>query len=53
MKLTPKQIERLVRLGELVHTECKDARGGLPNQGRNRRGGMGSVFCEYGRERLR
>ena len=31
MKLTSKQIERLVRHGELVHTECKDASGGLPN----------------------
>ena len=31
MKLTAKQIERLVRQGEVVHTECKDASGGLPD----------------------
>ncbi len=31
MKLTTKQIERLVGQGEVVHTECKDASGGLPD----------------------
>ena len=31
MKLTAKQIERLVTQGEMVHTECKDACGGLPD----------------------
>ena len=31
MKLTAKQIERLVKQGEVVHTECKDAFGGLPD----------------------
>ncbi len=31
MKLTAKQIERLVKQGEVVHTECKDASGGLPD----------------------
>ena len=31
MKLTAKQIERLVKLGEVVHTECKEASGGLPD----------------------
>ena len=31
MKLTAKQIERLVKQGEVVHTECKDAAGGLPD----------------------
>ena len=31
MKLTTKQIERLVKQGEVVHTECKDASGGLPD----------------------
>ena len=31
MKLTAKQIERFVRQGEVVHTECKDASGGLPD----------------------
>lgn len=31
MKLAVKQIERLVRQGEVVHTECKDASGGLPD----------------------
>lgn len=31
MKLTARQIERLVKHGEVVHTECKDASGGLPN----------------------
>ena len=31
MKLAAKQIERLVKQGEVVHTECKDASGGLPD----------------------
>ena len=31
MKLTARQIERLVKQGEIVHTECKDASGGLPD----------------------
>ena len=31
MRLTAKQIERLVKQGEVVHTECKDASGGLPD----------------------
>ena len=31
MKLTSKQIEYLVKQGELVHAECKDASGGLPD----------------------
>ena len=31
MKLTAKQIARLVKQGEVVHTECKDASGGLPD----------------------
>ena len=31
MKLTAKQIERLVKQGEVVHTECKDASGWLPD----------------------
>ena len=31
VKLTARQIERLVKQGEVVHTECKDASGGLPN----------------------
>ena len=31
MKLTAKQIERLVKQGEVVQTECKDASGGLPD----------------------
>ena len=31
MKLTARQIERLIRQGEVVHTECKDASGGLPD----------------------
>ncbi len=31
MRLTVKQIERLVKQGEVVHTECKDASGGLPD----------------------
>lgn len=31
MKLTSKQIERLVKQGEVVQTECKDASGGLPD----------------------
>ena len=31
MKLTAKQIESLVKQGEVVHTECKDASGGLPD----------------------
>ena len=31
MKLTAKQIERLVKQGEVVHVECKDASGGLPD----------------------
>ena len=31
MKLTAKQIERLVKQGEVVHTECKDAFSGLPD----------------------
>ena len=31
MKLTARQIERLVKQGEVVHTECKDASGGLPD----------------------
>ena len=31
MKLTVRQIERLVKQGEVVHTECKDASGGLPD----------------------
>ena len=31
MKLSAKQIERLVKQGEVVHTECKDASGGLPD----------------------
>ena len=30
MKLTAKQIERLVKQGEISHTECKEASGGLP-----------------------
>ncbi len=29
MKLTARQIERFVKQGEIVHTECKDASGGL------------------------
>ena len=29
MKLTARQIERLVKQGEIVHTECEDASGGL------------------------
>ncbi len=29
--MTAKQIERLVKQGEVVHTECKDASGGLPD----------------------
>ena len=31
MKLTAKQIERLVKQGEVAQTECKDASGGLPD----------------------
>jgi predicted HTH transcriptional regulator len=31
VKLTAKQIERLVKQGEIVHTECKEASGGLPD----------------------
>ena len=31
MKLTARQIERLIKQGEVVHTECKDASGGLPD----------------------
>ena len=31
MKLTARQVERLVKQGEVVHTECKDASGGLPD----------------------
>ena len=31
MRLTAKQIERLVKRGEIVQTECKDASGGLPD----------------------
>ena len=31
MKLTAKQLERLVNKGEVVHVECKDACGGLPD----------------------
>ena len=31
MKLTARQIERLVKQGEVVHTECKDACGGMPD----------------------
>ena len=31
MKLTARQIERLVKQGEVVYTECKDASGGLPD----------------------
>ena len=31
MKMTARQIERLVKQGEVVHTECKDASGGLPD----------------------
>ncbi len=31
MKLTSRQIERLVKQGEVVHTECKEAFGGLPD----------------------
>ena len=31
MKLTARQIERLVKQGEVVHTECKDASGGFPD----------------------
>ena len=31
VKLTAKQIERLVKQGEVVHTECKEAFGGLPD----------------------
>jgi len=31
MKLTSKQIEYLVKQGELIHAECKDASGGLPD----------------------
>ena len=31
MKLTAKQIARLVKQGEIVQTECKDASGGLPD----------------------
>ena len=31
MKFTARQIERLVKQGEVVHTECKDASGGLPD----------------------
>ena len=31
VKLTARQIERLVKEGEVVHTECKDASGGLPD----------------------
>lgn len=31
VKLTARQIERLVKRGEVVHTECKDASGGLPD----------------------
>ena len=31
MKLTARQIDRLVKQGEIVHTECKDASGGLPD----------------------
>jgi len=31
VKLTARQIERLVKQGEVVHTECKDASGGLPD----------------------
>ena len=31
MKLTAKQIQQLVKQGEVVHTECKDASGGLPD----------------------
>ena len=31
MKLTARQIERLAKQGEVVHTECKDASGGLPD----------------------
>ena len=31
MKLTARQIERLVKQGEVVHAECKDASGGLPD----------------------
>ena len=31
MKLSAKQIERLVKQGEVVQTECKDASGGLPD----------------------
>ena len=31
VKLTARQIERFVKQGEIVHTECKDASGGLPD----------------------
>ena len=31
MKRTARQIEQLVKQGEVVHTECKDASGGLPD----------------------
>ncbi len=31
MKLTARQIERLVKQGEIVHTECKEASGELPD----------------------
>ena len=31
MKLTARQIERLVKQGEVVHAECKDASGWLPD----------------------
>ena len=31
MKLSAKQIKRLVKQGEVVQTECKDASGGLPD----------------------
>ncbi len=31
MKMTARQIERLVKQGEIVHTECKEASGGLPD----------------------
>ena len=31
VKLTARQVERLVKQGEVVHTECKDASGGLPD----------------------
>ena len=31
MKLTARQIDRLVKQGEVVHVECKDASGGLPD----------------------